>query len=53
MKQFRPYHFPPLHQFTSALPKGTGTGGGTGSPEEWQAALTGGAQSVMQSSLAL
>ncbi len=42
MKQFRPYHFPPLHQFTSALPKGTGTGGGAGSPEEWQAALADG-----------
>ena len=42
MKQFRPYHFPPLHQFTSALPKGAGTGGGVGSPEEWQAALADG-----------
>jgi flagellar assembly protein FliH len=42
MKQFRPYHFPPLHQLTSALPKGTGTGGGVGSPEEWQAALADG-----------
>ena len=42
MKQFRPYHFPPLHQFTSALPKGTGTGGGAGAPEEWQAALADG-----------
>ncbi len=42
MKQFRPYHFPPLHQFTSTLPKGAGNGNGAGSAEEWQAALADG-----------
>jgi len=44
MKQFRPYHFPPLHQFTSSLPKGAGGAGagGAGSAEEWQAALADG-----------
>lgn len=41
MKQFRPFHFPPLHQITSALPKGMGAGG-AGSAEEWQAALADG-----------
>ena len=40
MKQFRPYHFPPLHQFTTALPPGASSpGNGAGSAEEWQAAL--------------
>lgn len=42
MKQFRPYHFPPLYQLTSALPKGTAAGDGIGSAEEWQAALSDG-----------
>lgn len=42
MKQFRPYHFPPLYQLTSALPKGTTAGNGVGSAEEWQAALSDG-----------
>jgi flagellar assembly protein FliH len=45
MKQFRPYHFPPLYQITSALPKGSaaaGGGSGAGSAEEWQAALADG-----------
>lgn len=42
MKQFRPYHFPPLYQLTSALPKGEGAGTGVGSAEEWQAALSDG-----------
>lgn len=42
MKQFRPYHFPPLHQLTSALPKGAAGAGGAGSAEEWQAALADG-----------
>ena len=42
MKQFRPYHFPPLHQFTSALPKGVAAGAGAGSAEEWQSALADG-----------
>ncbi len=43
MKQFRPYHFPPLYQLTSALPKGAaGAGAGAGSAEEWQAALSDG-----------
>lgn len=42
MKQFRPYHFPPLYQLTSALPKGAGAGDGVGSAEEWQAALSDG-----------
>ncbi|KFI07052.1 flagellar assembly protein FliH [Massilia sp. BSC265] len=45
MKQFRPYHFPPLYQLTSALPKGSaaaGSGAGIGSAEEWQAALSDG-----------
>jgi flagellar assembly protein FliH len=41
MKQFRPYHFPPLYQLTSALPKGAGSAG-AGSAEEWQAALSDG-----------
>lgn len=42
MKQFRPYHFPPLYQLTSALPKGSTAGNGAGSAEEWQAALADG-----------
>ena len=42
MKQFRPYHFPPLYQLTSALPKCTAAGDGIGSAEEWQAALSDG-----------
>ncbi|MCC2954325.1 flagellar assembly protein H [Massilia sp. IC2-477] len=42
MKQFRPYHFPPLYQLTSALPKGATAGDGVGSAEEWQAALSDG-----------
>ena len=43
MKQFRPYHFPPLHQFTTALPPGASSpGNGAGSAEEWQAALADG-----------
>lgn len=42
MKQFRPYHFPPLYQLTSALPKGAAAGDGIGSAEEWQAALSDG-----------
>ena len=42
MKQFRPYHFPPLYQLTSALPKGATAGNGAGSAEEWQAALSDG-----------
>ena len=42
MKQFRSYHFPPLYQLTSALPKGTAAGDGIGSAEEWQAALSDG-----------
>ncbi len=42
MKQFRPYHFPPLYQLTSALPKGMAAGDGIGSAEEWQAALSDG-----------
>ena len=42
MKQFRPYHFPPLYQLTSALPKGATGGAGAGSAEEWQAALSDG-----------
>ncbi|RZA35299.1 MAG: flagellar assembly protein H [Lysobacteraceae bacterium] len=42
MKQFRPYHFPPLYQLTSALPKGATAGNGVGSAEEWQAALSDG-----------
>lgn len=42
MKQFRPYHFPPLYQLTSALPKGAAAGNGAGSAEEWQAALSDG-----------
>lgn len=41
MKQFRSYHFPPLHQFTAALPPGS-TAPGAGSAEEWQAALADG-----------
>ena len=43
MKQFRPYHVPPLHQFTTALPPGASSpGNGAGSAEEWQAALADG-----------
>lgn len=41
MKQFRSYHFPPLYQLTSALPKGSESAG-AGSAEEWQAALSDG-----------
>lgn len=40
MKQFRPYHFPPLHQFSTARPQGGAPG--TGSAEEWQSALADG-----------
>lgn len=39
MKQFRPYHFPPLHQFGTARPAGAGA---PGSAEEWQSALADG-----------
>lgn len=39
MKQFRPYHFPPLHQFSTARPSGVN---GAGSEEEWQSALADG-----------
>ena len=39
MKQFRSYHFPPLHQFSAARPAGPN---GAGSQEEWQSALADG-----------
>jgi flagellar assembly protein FliH len=41
MKQFRPYHFPPLHQFAGARPPGA-AGASTVSAEEWQSALADG-----------
>jgi flagellar assembly protein FliH len=41
MKQFRPYHFPPLHQFSAARPQGAGAPG-SNSAEEWQSALADG-----------
>lgn len=41
MKQFRSYHFPPLHQFSTARPQGAGAPG-TNSAEEWQSALADG-----------
>ena len=41
MKQFRPYHFPPLHQFSAARPSGAGAPG-SNSAEEWQSALADG-----------
>lgn len=41
MKQFRSYHFPPLHQFSAARPQGAGAPG-TNSAEEWQSALADG-----------
>ena len=42
MKQFRPYHFPPLHQVRAAT--GTLPAGGTDSPsqEDWDSALAAG-----------
>jgi len=45
MKQFRSYHFPPLHQFSAARPQGAGASGSTSaasSAEEWQSALADG-----------
>lgn len=39
MKQFRSFHFPPLHQLSSARPAGSG---GAGSDEEWQGVLADG-----------
>lgn len=41
MKQFRSYHFPPLHQFSTARPPGAGAPG-SNSAEEWQSALADG-----------
>jgi len=41
MKQFRSYHFPPLHQFSAARPQGAGAAGAR-SDEEWQSALADG-----------
>ncbi|WP_312516733.1 flagellar assembly protein FliH [Massilia sp.] len=41
MKQFRSYHFPPLHQFSAARPQGAGAPG-SNSAEEWQSALADG-----------
>ena len=41
MKQFRSYHFPPLHQFSTARPQGAGAAGAR-SDEEWQSALADG-----------
>jgi len=42
MKQFRPYHFPPLHQFSAARPPGASVAPGSNSAEEWQSALADG-----------
>jgi flagellar assembly protein FliH len=39
MKPFRSYHFPPLHQFSTARPQGPA---GASSSEEWQSALSDG-----------
>lgn len=39
MKQFRSFHFPPLHQVSKARPTGSD---GVGSTEEWQSALADG-----------
>lgn len=39
MKQFRSFHFPPLHQFSVARPSGPN---GASSAEEWQSALSDG-----------
>ena len=43
MKQFRAYHFPPLHQFPGAQrPGASGPAGSPASAEEWQSALADG-----------
>lgn len=39
MTPFRSYHFPPLHQVSSARPDGAASGSAAGADEEWQSAL--------------